>query len=100
MSVWTIDSLKEHLEAMREAQHRELSNAIFSVEKTAKAALDSSKEAVLKAENATEKRFEGVNEFRATLTDQAARFVTRKEMWGYIVAGIATIAAIVEMLRK
>jgi hypothetical protein len=29
---------------------------------------------------ATERRFEGVNEFRATLSDQAANFVTRDAM--------------------
>jgi hypothetical protein len=36
--------------------------------------------AIVKAEAATEKRFEGVNEFRAQLSDQAARFVTRDEL--------------------
>jgi hypothetical protein len=36
--------------------------------------------AILKAETATEKRFEGVNEFRAQLSDQAARFITRDEL--------------------
>ena len=40
-------------------------------------ALDSMKEAINKAERATELRFESVNEFRATLTDQARDFVTR-----------------------
>jgi hypothetical protein len=42
-------------------------------------ALESSKEAVLKAETATEKRFEGVNEFRGTLSDQAANLLPRSE---------------------
>ena len=43
------------------------------------AALQAAKEAVIKAEIATEKRFEAVNEFRGTLTDQAATFVSRAE---------------------
>jgi Flp pilus assembly protein TadB len=43
------------------------------------AALLAAKEAVTKAENATEKRFESVNEFRDTLSDQAATFITRVE---------------------
>jgi hypothetical protein len=43
-------------------------------------ALDAAEKAVLKAEGAAEKRFEAVNEFRATLTDQAATFATRVEM--------------------
>ena len=42
-------------------------------------ALDSAKEAVVKAETATEKRFEGVNEFRAQLADQARELMPRKE---------------------
>jgi len=41
-------------------------------------ALASADKAVTKAEIATEKRFEAVNEFRAQLTDQAARFITRE----------------------
>lgn len=42
-------------------------------------ALSSADKAVSKAEIATERRFEGVNEFRQTLSDQAAQFVTRRE---------------------
>ena len=42
-------------------------------------ALTSSKEAVSKAETATEKRFDAVNEFRKTLSDQATNFVSRAE---------------------
>lgn len=45
-----------------------------------KDAFQASKEAISKADNATEKRFEGVNEFRQTLSDQASRFVTRAEL--------------------
>lgn len=43
-------------------------------------ALDAAEKAVLKAETAAERRFEGVNEFRQTLSDQAATFITRKEV--------------------
>ncbi len=42
-------------------------------------ALAAADKAVTKAETATEKRFEGVNEFRATLADQAARLLPREE---------------------
>jgi hypothetical protein len=42
-------------------------------------ALAAADKAVTKAEIATEKRFEGVNEFRATLADQAARLMPREE---------------------
>jgi hypothetical protein len=42
-------------------------------------ALTSSEKAVAKAEIATEKRFDSVNEFRATLSDQAANLIPRRE---------------------
>jgi hypothetical protein len=42
-------------------------------------ALAAAKEAINKAEAATEKRFQSVNEFRETLSDQAATFVNRDQ---------------------
>lgn len=45
----------------------------------ANAALQAAKEAVTKAEMATERRFESVNEFRQTLSDQAGTFISRTE---------------------
>ena len=48
-------------------------------EKTTQA-LAFSKEAVDKADKATEKRFENVNEFRATLSDQATKFALKDEV--------------------
>lgn len=44
------------------------------------ASFGSAAKAIEKAEMATERRFEGVNEFRAQLSDQAARFITRDEL--------------------
>jgi hypothetical protein len=42
-------------------------------------ALAAADKAALKAETAVEKRFEGVNEFRAALSDQAINLITRAE---------------------
>ena len=50
-----------------------------AMDKQVNAALASSDKAVNKAELATEKRFEGVNEFRETLRDQAATLMPRVE---------------------
>lgn len=49
-------------------------------EKAVAAALAAAKEAVNKAENASEKRFDSVNEFRGQLKDQNATFATRTEV--------------------
>lgn len=43
------------------------------------AALEAADKAIIKSENATEKRFESVNEFRGQLADQASRFMPRAE---------------------
>lgn len=48
-------------------------------EKAVAAALAAAKEAVVKAEAASDKRFESVNEFRKTLTDQTGTFIPRTE---------------------
>jgi hypothetical protein len=56
-----------------------------------KIALDAAEKAVLKAEQASEKRFEGVNEFRQTLTDQATTFITRKEVEALLMGVNATL---------
>lgn len=68
VSGWTVDTLKEYVEALR----RDDQQAV-------QAALLAAKEAVLKAENATEKRFESVNEFRKQLADQTNTFLARPE---------------------
>lgn len=52
-------------------------------EKAVAAALAAAKEAVVKAEAASEKRFDSVNEFRNTLKDQTATFITRGEAIGF-----------------
>lgn len=67
-SSWTVDTLKEYLEALRADDQKAVS-----------AALQAAKEAVTKAENATEKRFESVNEFRQQLADQTNTFISRLE---------------------
>lgn len=41
---------------------------------------------VNKANTATEKRFDGVNEFRLQLKDQAGTFITRGELFAWIIA--------------
>jgi hypothetical protein len=62
-----------------DAQQQALSAALVAGEKAVNAALISAERAVAKAESAAEKRFESVDEFRQTLTDQAQTFLTRVE---------------------
>jgi len=98
---WTVDTLYIHLSrVLSDLAHRmdiELESrdklsvsdrqvinvSILAVEKTAAMAQLSSEKAIQKAEVATEKRFDSVNEFRATLTDQAARLATKEALAGF-----------------
>lgn len=87
---WTLDSLHHHTQAQigslhvllderHAAQTIQTATQIRAVEQTMAASLGAAAAAVLKAEAATEKRFESVNEFRRTISDLASRNVTREE---------------------
>jgi hypothetical protein len=76
---WTVDTLKEYI-MQRMADNQRVVDATFvAQEKAVAAALAATKEAVIKAETATEKRFESVNEFRAQLADQTSTLMPRQE---------------------
>lgn len=57
----------------------EFHERLVSIREESKAALNAANQAIQKSEIATEKRFEGVNEFRQQLADQATTFMPRKE---------------------
>ena len=72
-------SLREYVDDKLENLEKAIDARFESVTQTTNSALASADKANLKAENAIEKRFEGVNEFRAALSDQTHNFLTRKE---------------------
>jgi hypothetical protein len=98
---WTIETLRAHLLTLIESNDNKYAeryessqtamNAAFVAQQTAlaaglaaqklavDAALAAADRAVTKAEVAAEKRFEGVNEFRATLADQQRTLMPRGE---------------------
>jgi len=81
--------IERELAAVREQLRAETTltaERFASLDRALNAALNAQKEAVLKSEAANEKRFEGVNEFRGQLKDQAATFITRSEIWGWAIA--------------
>jgi hypothetical protein len=67
------------IEAAFVASQTAMQTALTSAEKAVQTASTAAEKAVTKQEIATEKRFESVNEFRQTLTDQAGTFMTRGE---------------------
>jgi flagellar biogenesis protein FliO len=78
-SGWTVETLRSMLIKMNEERDLRYQQRFQGQLDAVMAALAAAKEAVNKAETANEKRFESVNEFRSTLSDQAAQFLTRSE---------------------
>jgi hypothetical protein len=79
MTEWTIATLKEYAEALLNAQEKLFTRRSEDADKAIQAALVSAEKAVTKAETATEKRFEGQNEFRGQLNDVINTFMPRAE---------------------
>jgi hypothetical protein len=79
-SGWTTDTLKYHFDTLRATDLKNIEQRFSAAEGAVRQALESADKASTKADNATEKRFEGVNEFRATLSDQAQRLIPRAEV--------------------
>jgi cobalamin biosynthesis Mg chelatase CobN len=79
MAEWTAEQVRELCEQRFQSQDRAVAAALAAQEKAVTAALGAAERAVLKAEAAAEKRFESVNEFRASLSDQASLLMPRSE---------------------
>lgn len=90
----------EHLRELIAANDRLYFQQFEAMRQTNALALTAAKEATVKAETATEKRLEGVNEFRGQLKDQAANFVTRSELWGYFIGSVGVILAFISVIRR
>lgn len=73
-------SLREFVTLMVQAEMVRVNERFHFVEMSTEKAFENSQRAIDKADIATEKRFEGVNEFRAALADQATRFVTLDQL--------------------
>lgn len=68
------------LYAVMNERERALDQRLSALRETLVQSIASAEKAVAKAEAASEKRFEGVNEFRNTLKDQQTTFTTRPEV--------------------
>ena len=79
------------IEALLAERDRRYTERFDGQEQANKVALEAAEKAVLKAEDAAGRRFDSVNEFRQTLSDQAAQFVTRKEVEALFLGVNATL---------
>jgi hypothetical protein len=84
---WTFGTLEAYLSQRLIDQGIMLGRRMDDADKAIQAALASAEKAVSKAEQATERRFEAVNEFRGQLADQTGTFLPRTE-YGAAHAGL------------
>lgn len=87
-------ALADALSATKESA----ANALQAIKETTSNTLAAAKEAVLKAEDANNKRFESVNEFRATLQDQATKFISKDEANARLIGLQEDVAALTKRM--
>ena len=76
---WTLDTLATHLSEKISALDRYCVTSFAQSKERVDMALAASDKAISKAELATDKRFDAVNEFRAALGDQSRELMPRSE---------------------
>lgn len=72
-------TLKEYVNDKFDNLEKSIDARFDGVLHTTSAALAAADKATAKAEQANDKRFDSVNEFRSTLSDQASKFIIRTE---------------------
>ena len=77
---WSVDTALQHVLSLIGANDHRYEQRFLDQERAVTMAMAAAKEAVLKAENAADRRFEGVNEFRNTLSDQQRNLMPRSEV--------------------
>jgi hypothetical protein len=87
-SGWTIETAMEHVLSLLQEADRRYSARFDAIQNSTEQSLQAAQQAVLKAETAAEKRFESVNEFRNTLSDQQRNLMPRSEVT--VVSGALT----------
>lgn len=78
-SEWTVDSLKEHFEAIIDANDRRYEQRFKDQEAAVKAALASAEKAVEREQDNSEKWRENANEWRGAMNDRERNLMPRTE---------------------
>lgn len=99
-SAWTIDSLRTHFFDIINERDERYKQRFTDLETALRAALAASEKAIGKAEASTERRFDSVNEFRQTLSDQATTFMTRVEANALIARTTERIQDLTDRMNK
>jgi hypothetical protein len=97
---WRLEQRINATERLTDAKLANISTLIDAHAERVALALAAADKAVSKAETATEKRFESVNEFRQTLSDQTRSFVSKVEFDAVRDTNAARIADLASRLDK
>jgi hypothetical protein len=97
---WRLDQRVNALERLTDAKLANLATLIDAHAGRLVQAIEAADKAVSKAEVATEKRFESVNEFRQTLSDQTRTFISKVEFEALRDTNTARIADLASRLDK
>lgn len=98
-----VEQIKQALDAantLMQAHLGTLEQRIRSVHREIDIEALATRTAVQKAETATEKRFESVNEFRAQMADQATLFITRREVEAVVGSNAEKVVAITDRINR
>jgi len=98
-----IDQIKQALlsaDKLMEARLGTLDQQIKSVHREIDIETSATRAAVQKADTATEKRFESVNEFRAQMADAAAQYITRREVEALVNTNAGKISDITDRINR
>lgn len=97
---WTLGTLFTHFSELIRSNDLRYNQRFIDSKDAVQAALAAADKATGKAEEAQEKRNEGMNEFRGQLKDQSAGFVTRTELYLALAAICGAFAAAAQYLRS
>ena len=100
VSGWTVDTLRQYVDQRMVDQEKAMEKAFVAQEKAVASAFEASNTAIVKSEMASEKRFESVNEFRQTLSDQAASFLPRAEADRVTTSNAEKIQSLADRLNR
>jgi hypothetical protein len=78
-SEWTVETLKEHFTDLLAATDKRNEQRFQAQEQQTSSTMLAAKEAVIKAEAASEKRFDNTNEWRQAMSDRDNRLMPREE---------------------
>lgn len=95
-----LDDLRLLLAERHTAQVKAVDTALAQAERAVDRALMAAEKAVIKAETAADKRFQSVNEFRATLQDQQTTFISRVEALAAIDRNTQRISDLTDRLNR